>query len=105
MWPVPSWTIPIENVCGIRSYRKKDRLAVGNVTGAMVFQGTFPVSVGLIGTEWALAPSALLAMVLAVVGAGLCLLQILVRGRWQPWLLSAGAILYIGYTVYLYVGG
>lgn len=86
-------------------YRKKDRLAVGNVTGAMVFQGTFPVSVGLIGTEWTLAPSALLAMVLAVVGAGLCLLQILVRGRWQPWLLSAGAILYIGYTVYLYVSG
>lgn len=86
-------------------YRKKDRLAVGNVTGAMVFQGTFPVSVGLIGTEWALAPSALLAMVLAVVGAGLCLLQILIRGRWQPWLLSAGAILYIGYTVYLYIGG
>ncbi|MGA6827841.1 sodium:calcium antiporter [Nitrospira sp. NS4] len=86
-------------------YRKKDRLAVGNVTGAMVFQGTFPVSVGLIGTEWALAPSALLAMVLAVVGAGLCLLQILVHGRWQPWLLSAGAILYIGYTIYLYVGG
>ncbi|MEY4705906.1 MAG: hypothetical protein RL042_2111, partial [Nitrospirota bacterium] len=25
-------------------YRKKDRLAVGNVTGAMVFQGTIPVS-------------------------------------------------------------
>ncbi|MFO0707861.1 MAG: hypothetical protein U0412_13515 [Nitrospira sp.] len=86
-------------------YRKKDRLAVGNVTGAMVFQGTFPVSVGLIGTEWALAPSALVAMVLAVVGAALCLLQILVRGRWQPWLLGAGAVLYIGYTVYLYVGG
>ena len=33
-------------------YRKKDRLAVGNVTGAMVFQGTIPVSVGLLGTEW-----------------------------------------------------
>ncbi len=31
-------------------YRKKDRLAVGNVTGAMVFQGMIPVSVGLLGT-------------------------------------------------------
>jgi cation:H+ antiporter len=86
-------------------YRKKDRLAIGNVTGAMVFQGTFPVSVGLIGTEWALAPSAMVTMVLAVVAAGLCLLQILVGGRWQPLLLGAGAILYMGYTVYLYVGG
>lgn len=83
-------------------YRKKDRLAVANVTGAMVFQGTFPVSVGLLGTEWALAPSALAAMVLAVAAAGFCLLQIVIGGQWRPWLLSAGAILYIGYTLYLY---
>jgi cation:H+ antiporter len=83
-------------------YRKKDRLAVGNVTGAMVFQGTFPVSVGLLGTEWALAPSALATMVLAVAAAGFCLLQIAVGGHWRPWLLSGGALLYIGYAVYLY---
>jgi cation:H+ antiporter len=80
-------------------------LAVGNVTGAMVFQGTFPVSVGLIGTEWALVSSALVTMVLAVATAGFCLLQIMVGGSWRPWLLSSGALLYIGYTVYLYVGG
>ena len=56
-------------------YRKKDRLAVGNVTGAMVFQGTFPVSVGLLGTEWALGTTALATMVLAVVAMGLSLIQ------------------------------
>lgn len=83
-------------------YRKKDRLAVGNVTGAMVFQGTFPVSVGLVGTEWALAPSALVTMILAIVAAGACTLQIVVGGHWRPWLLSAGALFYIGYAVYLY---
>src|SRR5205809_1102689 len=33
-------------------HQKKDTLAVGNITGAMVFQGTFPVSVGLVGTGW-----------------------------------------------------
>lgn len=83
-------------------YRKKDQLAVGNVTGAMVFQGTFPVSLGLIGTEWALGPSALLTMVLAVLAGGLTLLQLLGGGHWRPWLLTGGAILYIGYTLYLY---
>jgi len=83
-------------------YRKKDRLAVGNVTGAMVFQGTFPVCVGLLGTEWVLAPSALATMVLAVGAGVLCLSQILLSGLWRPWLLSTSAILYIGYTVYLY---
>lgn len=85
-------------------YQKKDRLAVGNVTGAMVFQGTVPVSVGLFGTEWALAPSALLTMVLAVIAAGSLLLQAAWAGQWRPWLLSAGAVLYIGYALYLYGG-
>ncbi len=83
-------------------YQKKDRLAVGNVTGAMVFQGTFPVSVGLLGTDWALAPSALTAMVLAVVAAVNLLLQTVIGGHWRPWLLASGAVLYIGYTLYLY---
>jgi cation:H+ antiporter len=83
-------------------YQKKDRLAVGNVTGAMVFQGTVPVSVGLLGTEWTLAPSALLTMVLAVIAAGSLLLQAVWSGQWRPWLLTVGAVLYIGYAFYLY---
>ena len=83
-------------------YQKKDRLAVGNVTGAMVFQGTVPVSVGLLGTEWTLAPSALVTMVLAVVAAGSLLLQAAWSGQWRPWLLTIGAGLYIGYAMYLY---
>lgn len=83
-------------------YRKKDRLAVGNVTGAMVFQGTFPVSVGLVGTEWALKPTVLITMVLAVIAAASCLLQAAWGGHWRPWLLSGSALLYIGYAVYLY---
>ncbi|HXX76360.1 MAG TPA: hypothetical protein VEI50_14620 [Nitrospiraceae bacterium] len=83
-------------------YRKKDRLAVGNVTGAMVFQGTFPVSVGLLGTEWALKPTVLVTMVLAVIAATSCLLQAAWGGCWRPWLLGGSALLYIGYGIYLY---
>jgi cation:H+ antiporter len=32
----------------------RDDLALGNVTGAMVFQATFPVAVGLLFTSWRL---------------------------------------------------
>ncbi|MBN1319288.1 MAG: sodium:calcium antiporter [Thermoleophilia bacterium] len=32
--------------------RKKDTLALGNITGAMVFQSTFPVAVGMVFTDW-----------------------------------------------------
>jgi cation:H+ antiporter len=83
-------------------YRKKDTLAVGNVTGAMVFQGTFPVSVGLVGTEWVLAPNALATMGLALLAVGLSFGQLLWGGHWRPWLLGGSALLYIGFTLYLY---
>jgi cation:H+ antiporter len=83
-------------------YRKKDRLAVGNVTGAMVFQGTIPVSIGLLGTDWTLAPTALITMVLAVAAATFLLVQAVWGGLWRPWVLSGSALLYIGYVVYLY---
>jgi cation:H+ antiporter len=45
----------------------KDTLALGNVTGAMVFQSTIPVSVGLLFMPWDLAPLDLLAVALALV--------------------------------------
>lgn len=82
-------------------YRKKDRLAVANVTGAMVFQGTIPVSVGLIGTDWVITASASSTMVLALQAASFYLLQLFIGGYWRAWLLGSGALLYIGYTVYL----
>lgn len=86
-------------------YKKKDRLAVGNVTGAMVFQGTFPVSVGLLGTGWTLDVSAMTTMVLAVVAIMFSFAQLLWGGHWRPWLLSGSVLLYLGYSIYLYSHG
>jgi cation:H+ antiporter len=84
-------------------YQRKDTLAVGNVTGAMVFQGTFPVSVGLIGTNWNLTPSALTTMGLALLAAALSFGQLLWGGHWRPWLLGGSALLYLGFfTLYVY---
>jgi cation:H+ antiporter len=83
-------------------YQKKDTLAVGNVTGAMVFQGTFPVSVGLIGTNWNLGPTALATMGLALIAVGMSFMQLLWGGHWRPWLLGLSALLYVGFTLYLY---
>jgi len=83
-------------------YQKKDTLAVGNVTGAMVFQGTFPVSIGLLGTNWDLSHSAVVTMGLALAAAGIGFVQLLWTGQWRPWLLTLAALLYIGFTVYLY---
>ena len=35
----------------------KDALALGNISGAMVFQSTIPIGIGLIFTDWHLAPT------------------------------------------------
>src|SRR5918997_2946226 len=49
----------------------KDTLALGNVTGAMIFQSTIPVSVGILFTPWALGALNLFAAALALVSGGL----------------------------------
>jgi cation:H+ antiporter len=52
--------------------QKKDTLALGNITGAMVFQSTFPVAIGLAFTDWRLYGA---EQWYAMVAAGLALLS------------------------------
>jgi len=82
-------------------HHKKDMLAVGNITGAMVFQGTFPVSVGLVGTGWNLDAGAMLSVALPLVGAVLGLAQIQKIGRLDPRIVLLSVLLYAGYMGYL----
>jgi cation:H+ antiporter len=46
----------------------KDTLALGNVTGAMVFQSTLPAALGIAFTPWELDRFALLAAASALAG-------------------------------------
>ena len=59
----------------------KDALAVGNVTGAMVFQSTLPVAIGVAFTSWELDRFALLAGILALAGGAVALYAVDVRAR------------------------
>jgi cation:H+ antiporter len=52
--------------------QKKDTLALGNITGAMVFQSTFPVAIGMAFTEWRLWES---GGWFALLSAGIALLS------------------------------
>jgi cation:H+ antiporter len=46
----------------------KDALALGNISGAMVFQSTIPVGIGLLFTHWSLDGNAVLSIVLGFAG-------------------------------------
>jgi cation:H+ antiporter len=59
----------------------KDSLALGNITGAMVFQSTIPVGIGLVFTDWELSGNAALSVVLGLVGGFLAYEMLHRRGR------------------------
>jgi cation:H+ antiporter len=59
----------------------KDSLALGNITGAMVFQASLPMAIGVGLTTWELDGFAVLAMLLALAGALLALWSLHVRRR------------------------
>jgi cation:H+ antiporter len=81
--------------------RRKDTLALGNVTGAMVFQSSFPVTIGLLLTPWKLQGPALVAAVIALLAGGLLWLQVSFRGRLTARLLLLQGVLYVGYVTYV----
>jgi cation:H+ antiporter len=58
----------------------KDALALGNISGAMVFQSTIPIGIGLLFTEWTLTGNAVLSICLGLAGGVLAYVS-LHRGR------------------------
>ena len=72
----------------------RDTLAMGNITGAMVFQTTFPVSVGLLFTEWNISGLALLSAVLALSSALIVLANIQFGKKISPVAMLFGGVIY-----------
>ncbi len=77
----------------------KDTLALGNITGAMVFQSTFPVSIGLLFTDWRLSGLGLFSAILALISACAVAAEIHIRGRLSPVTVLLGGGGYIIYAL------
>jgi len=83
----------------------KDALALGNITGAMVFQATIPVAVGLAFVEWQLATPAVVAAGCGLAGALLCVLITLRRQRFPVGAVAAWLALYAGAVGFILITG
>jgi cation:H+ antiporter len=79
----------------------KDTLALGNITGAMVFQSTVPVAIGLAFTDWRLGASSLLAAGMALAGALLAYVAIARQRRAGPLPILGWAALYAAFVGYV----
>ncbi len=77
----------------------KDSLALGNITGAMVFQATLPVAIGVGLTDWDLDRFAVLAALLALAGALLALWSLHLRRRFTVPAIVAWLALFTAFAV------
>jgi cation:H+ antiporter len=76
--------------------QRKDILAMGNITGAMVFQSMLLFAFGMVFTQWRLTAPALAAMLCAIGGASLTLAALRHGWRWPLPLIGGWAGLYAG---------
>jgi cation:H+ antiporter len=83
------------------SMRGQDALALGNITGALVFQSMPIVAFGLAFTSWSLTTPSVLAIVFAVIGGVLAAVVVLRKRRFSiPAMICWGA-LYVGFVGYV----
>ena len=77
----------------------KDTLALGNVTGAMMFQSTIPVAFGVLFTPWDLQPLDLFAVVLGLASGGLIFFTLRRTGTLRARGLMLGGLFYVAFVI------
>jgi cation:H+ antiporter len=82
----------------------KDSLALGNITGAMVFQSTIPFGIGLLFTGWSLSANAALSVALGLAGGLLAYWALHRRGRFELPAVAGWFTLYVAFIVVVVVG-
>ena len=94
---IPIATELPEKVNSILWIRKgKDTLAFGNITGAMVFQGTLLPAIGIMLTPWEPRKEVLLGIVLTLVAA-IWLRYLVAKGGLRVWHLLVNGAIYVTY--------
>jgi cation:H+ antiporter len=77
----------------------KDSLALGNITGAMVFQSVIPVGIGLVFTDWDLSGNAALSVGLGLAGGVIAYWALRLRDRFELPSVLAWIALYAAFIV------
>ena len=79
----------------------KDSLALGNITGAMVFQSTIPIAFGLAFADWDLDRYAVVSGALGLAGGGVAYWALRLRGRFEPLSIVLWTALFAAFIVYV----
>ncbi len=82
----------------------KDTLALGNITGAMVFQSSLIPALGIALTDWNLTFAAIMSVILALASALVVYLQLKIRKVITPYSLMTGGVFYLIFVVLVVTG-
>ncbi|MBF0564315.1 MAG: sodium:calcium antiporter [Nitrospirae bacterium] len=83
--------------------KKKDGLAMANISGAMVFQSTIPISIGLLFTRWQLGHTEFFNITMAVAMAFILLITLKSRKRLHAFVLLLGGVFYVAYLLRIFL--
>jgi cation:H+ antiporter len=81
---------------------KRDTLAIGNITGAMVFQSSLPPAAALLFGVWHLSDAAIAAVLCAMMSALFGYIELKVKRRLSPHLMIPAAAFYVVWVVYAF---
>jgi cation:H+ antiporter len=84
--------------------RGKDTLALGNITGAMVFQSSLIPAMGIVLTDWSLTSSAMFSGILALISAGVLMIQLSLRRLISAFVLVCGGVFYACFILAVVTG-
>jgi cation:H+ antiporter len=82
----------------------KDSLALGNITGAMVFQSMIPVGIGLLFTDWDLSGNAAVSVGLGLAGGVIAYWALRIRDRFELPAVLAWSALYVAFLLVVAIG-
>ena len=84
---------------------RKDTLAVGNITGAMVFQSSLPPAVALLFGAWKLDGIAIAAIACAMAAAAAGYAELAFRKRLSPYTMLLTSVFYAAFLVFAFALG
>lgn len=85
--------------------KKKDTLAMGNITGAMVFQSTFLPTFGILLTPWQLTEPAIIAAVMGISASVMMIAILRAKKALNAIHLVFSGLFYFGFIVYVFLIG
>ena len=82
--------------------QSKDTLALGNITGAMVFQSCIPTAIGILLTPWVFGLESVINIILVYLSTVILFINLFKDRAFSPHILITCGAFYVIYIIYIF---